>query len=230
MIALGTAFGVPAWELTGYRTSPRSRVSAMVAILLLSGALVVLAVWRGSGLADAPGRGGAGRGELTVFELPAADQSPSTSQHGGGKRMQAAPTPGETAGQVAQSGPVGAGEIENAAGSAAFGDQLARLLADDPLAGGGVADYAVILRRHVAAYISAPAGGSGRRSTGTVVVRFRVARDGMIVDARVLQAMSAPLDEAALATLWRAEPLPGVPLNLTAPLEVDVPIEFRMRG
>ena len=42
--------------------------------------------------------------------------------------------------------------------------------------------------------------------------------------------MSAPLDEAALATLWRSDPMPRVPVNLTAPLEVDVPIEFRMRG
>ena len=224
------SFGIPAQELSGYRISPRSRVSALVGIMLLSTALVMLALWRGSGLADAPGQGGAGRGELTVFELPAAEQSVSTPQHGGGKQAQAAPAPGTAADQVTETGAAGAGETDDAPGAAAFGVQLAGLLADDPLAGGGAADYAVILRRHVAAHISPPSVSGGRRYSGTVVVRFRVARDGRIVDARVLQAMSAPLDEAALATLWRSDPMPRVPLNLTAPLEVDVPIEFRMRG
>ena len=221
------ALGIPAWEPTGYRTSPRSRVSALAGILLLAAALLMLALWRGSGLADAPGQGGAGLGELTVIEFPAADQSPSTPQQGGGQ--QGAIAPGAGAEQVAEIGPAGAGDVKNSPGGAAYGDQLARLLAEDPLAGGGAADYAVILRRHVAAHISAPAGSDGRRSSGTVVVRFRVARDGRIVDARVLQAMSAPLDEAALAALWRSEPLPRVPLNLAAPIEVDVPIEFRTR-
>ena len=222
------ALGVPAQGLTGYRTSPRSRVSALVGILLLSAALVLLALWRGSGLADAPGHGGAGLGELAVFEIPAAELSPSTPKQGGGKRSAIAP--GTTADQVAESGPAGAGEVENLSGAAAFGDELAQLLAEDPLAGGGVADYAVILRRHVAAHISAPTGSDGRNLAGTVIVRFRVARDGRIVDARVLQATSAPLEEAALATLWRSDPMPRVPLDLAAPLEVDVPIEFRMRG
>ena len=112
-------------------------------------------------------------------------------------------------------------------GDAALAQALAGALAD-PLAG-GAADYDAVLRRHIARYARHPEGSGLNRRAGIVLVRFRVARDGQVVDARVLRTQGANLDEAALAALWRAEPLPHVPADLPAPLEVDVPIDFVAR-
>src|SRR5690606_40428647 len=63
-----------------------------------------------------------------------------------------------------------------------------------------------------------------------VILRFRVARDGRVVDARVLRSPNGLIGEKALAALWRSEPLPQVPGELVAPVEVDVPIDFQVQG
>lgn len=212
----------------GYRTGPRPRVVALAAALLLHAAFVALVLWRGEGFADVPGQDGFGRGELVVFALPSADDAASPSKEGGGDGARLADLQ-PLVDRDAQSKRAGSGSADEQ-GAALLGDELARALVDDPLSGGGQADYETILRRHIAAHSHAPTDGRGRKYTGTVVVRFRVARDGAIVDARVLQSRGAGLDEAALAALWRSEPLPRVPDSFVAPLEVDVPIDFRMRG
>lgn len=115
------------------------------------------------------------------------------------------------------------------AGDAVLGDALAAALADDPLAGAGWASYQEVLRRHIAQYRRAPMPGDERAQFGTAVIRVNIDRDGRIIDARVLATRGASLDEAALDALWRAEPLPAVPSRLTAPLSVDVSIEFVRR-
>lgn len=116
------------------------------------------------------------------------------------------------------------------AGNAKFDADLARLLADDPLAGAGRSAYGTILRKHIAANSQRRGDHIGRGDAGLVVLRFRVARDGRVVDARVLRSPNSLVGEKALAALWRSEPLPQVPDELAAPIEVDVPIDFQVQG
>lgn len=115
-------------------------------------------------------------------------------------------------------------------GDAKFDAELAALLADDPLAGQGRTDYGAILRRHIADHSRRHGDRIARSDAGLVVLRFRVARDGRVIDARVLRSPSSLVGERALAALWRSEPLPQVPGELAAPIEVDVPIDFQVKG
>lgn len=117
-----------------------------------------------------------------------------------------------------------------AAGNAKFDAELASLLADDPLMGAGKSAYGTILRKHIAAHSRRRGDRIGRSDAGLVVLRFRVARDGRVVDARVLRSPNSLIGEKALAALWRSEPLPQVPGELVAPIEVDVPIDFQVQG
>ena len=123
----------------------------------------------------------------------------------------------------------GTGEAPEA-GTAKFDADLASLLADDPLAGAGKSAYGTILRKHIAAHSRRRGDRIGRGDAGLVVLRFRVARDGRVVDARVLRSPNSLIGEKALAALWRSEPLPQVPDELAAPIEVDVPIDFQVQG
>lgn len=117
-----------------------------------------------------------------------------------------------------------------AAGNAKFDAELASLLADDPLMGAGKSAYGAILRKHIAAHSRRRGDRIGRNDAGLVILRFRVARDGRVVDARVLRSPNGLIGEKALAALWRSEPLPQVPGELVAPVEVDVPIDFQVQG
>ncbi len=123
----------------------------------------------------------------------------------------------------------GTGEAPEA-GTSKFDAELASLLADDPLAGAGKSAYGAILRKHIAAHSRRRGDRIGRSDAGLVILRFRVARDGRVVDARVLRSPNSLVGEKALAALWRAEPLPQVPDELPAPIEVDVPIDFQVQG
>lgn len=118
----------------------------------------------------------------------------------------------------------------SAAGNAKFDAELASLLADDPLMGAGKSAYGAILRKHIAAHSRRGGDRIGRNDAGLVILRFRVSRDGRVVDARVLRSPNGLIGEKALAALWRSEPLPQVPGELVAPVEVDVPIDFQVQG
>ncbi|WP_417318361.1 energy transducer TonB family protein [Erythrobacter aureus] len=211
-----------------YRSNPKYRLSGLAAVLLLHVVFVAALLWQGMGVSNSPGRGDAHSGELAVFELLPADRAPTPPSRGDGDdTSKVLPQTVQVDGQVEvkQIGSTSA----DAKGATVLGDELAQLLADDPFSGGGRADYEAMLRRHISTHSKAPADSRGRRHTGTVIVRFRIARGGQIVDARVLKSGTAFLDEAALAALWRSEPLPSVPASLDTPLEVDVPIDFRVR-
>lgn len=91
--------------------------------------------------------------------------------------------------------------------------------------------YQRLLQKHIRPYRLYPSEAVSRRAEGTVTVRFRVGRDGDVQEAWVVGRSRDPaLDRAALETLWRAEPLPGVPAELPAPVEVELPMPFRLPG
>ncbi|MBA5776167.1 TonB family protein [Stappia sp. F7233] len=67
-----------------------------------------------------------------------------------------------------------------------------------------------------------------RRDGGTVHLRFTILRDGSVMTAKVARSSGhAALDEAALALIRRAAPMPGVPGEITrVPLTFTVPVHF----
>lgn len=75
-----------------------------------------------------------------------------------------------------------------------------------------------------------PHAARARRIEGVVQMRVSVARDGRLLALSVEQSSGQPtLDQAALDTFRRAEPLPPVPDERPAPVELSFPVEFFMR-
>ncbi len=96
---------------------------------------------------------------------------------------------------------------------------------------GGQNAYQRRLQRHIRPFRLYPSEAVARRAEGLVLVRFRVARDGSVEEAWVVgRSGDAALDQAALETLWRAEPMPAVPDDLPAPVEIELPVPFRLPG
>lgn len=85
------------------------------------------------------------------------------------------------------------------------------------------------LQRHIARYQSYPADASERGLEGTVEVVFLLRRDGTIIDAWVKSTSGQSLlDREAIATVRRAEPLPGIPSDLPDELSVLLPVAFEL--
>lgn len=81
-----------------------------------------------------------------------------------------------------------------------------------------------LLRRHLVY----PATAQRRGLEGQALVSVRIARDGSVLTLVVQRSSGEPLlDEAALATVRRAAPLPPLPPGLPeAALDVNVPLSF----
>jgi TonB family protein len=70
-----------------------------------------------------------------------------------------------------------------------------------------------------------PAAALLRREQGTVVIRFRLDRQGQLVSTRILRTSGiATLDNAGLALVRQAQPFPPPPP--LAALQFDVPIRY----
>jgi len=103
--------------------------------------------------------------------------------------------------------------------------------ADGPLGAAANNAYQRLLLRHIRPFRLYPSEAVTRRAEGVVIVRFRVSRTGQVEEAWVARRSRDPaLDRAALDTLWRAEPMPAVPDDLPAPVEVELPVPFRLPG
>jgi protein TonB len=70
-----------------------------------------------------------------------------------------------------------------------------------------------------------------RRAQGVAMLRFRMRRDGTVVGYRLERSAGDPaLDEAVLAMIQRASPLPAPPAELPGePIELTVPVRFGLR-
>lgn len=76
-------------------------------------------------------------------------------------------------------------------------------------------------------YRSYPPGARARREQGVAQLQLRVDRQGRVLSARLQRSSGhGELDQAALATVRRAQPLPPIPPELPAELELLVPVEF----
>lgn len=75
-----------------------------------------------------------------------------------------------------------------------------------------------------------PHAARARRHEGVVQVRVSLARDGQLLALSVERGSGyAMLDQAALDTFRRAAPLPAVPDDRPAPVELSFPVEFFIR-
>lgn len=83
---------------------------------------------------------------------------------------------------------------------------------------------------HLEAHKIYPADARFRRQQGVVWVRFTMDRSGKVRSRRIERGSGIPaLDREALQLLGRAQPLPAPPDEVVGdPLELTVPIEFRM--
>lgn len=95
----------------------------------------------------------------------------------------------------------------------------------------GVADWSLAVMRQLARYRTYPASARAQRMEGVVMVQATIAADGQVLATRLRHSCGNPdLDAEALATFQRARRLPAPPAHLPSPLQVDLPVAFRLRG
>jgi len=216
-VALGVTLlvhGVMLWSFLGRRQGLEPRAWTMD-MLLVSADGTPQAARRGGRVEAASG------GALAVGQEPAksATAGPSGDDVGAGQGSEALSTP-----ELSQAAPPStqAGEANGAL------DGLSGASSE-----GAAADnaYQRLLQRHIRPFRRYPADAIPRRAEGVVVVRFRVGRTGNVEEAWIAERSRDPaLDRAALETLWRAEPMPGVPSQFPAPVEVELAMPFRLPG
>ena len=73
-----------------------------------------------------------------------------------------------------------------------------------------------------------PSSAEGKRETGTVMLRFQVNRDGLVLAQNIVRSSGVPaLDQEVLAMLKRAQPMPAFFPGMTQPqMTLTVPVEF----
>lgn len=72
-----------------------------------------------------------------------------------------------------------------------------------------------------------PGNARSRGMQGTTYVRFRMNRSGQVLSMAVQRSSGSDiLDQAALATLRRAQPLPPIPAEMPEEVELAAPVEF----
>jgi protein TonB len=83
------------------------------------------------------------------------------------------------------------------------------------------------LLRHIARFQRYPKAAEHQRLQGTVNTEFSMDRDGKVIKVWVRSGSGQPiLDQAAIDTIRRAEPLPPIPAALPDSLKVDVALGF----
>lgn len=93
------------------------------------------------------------------------------------------------------------------------------------------ANWTTRLFAHLGRYKRYPAEAQQRRQEGTPQVRIVIDRSGRVRSVRLERSSGHPLlDAEALAMVERAQPLPPLPDDVTAPtLEIVVPLRFNLR-
>ncbi len=75
-----------------------------------------------------------------------------------------------------------------------------------------------------------PGAAKSARQQGVAYIRFRMNRDGHVLSSSLVRSSGFPaLDQAALDTLRRADPLPKIPPERPDEIELVVPVEFLLR-
>lgn len=100
----------------------------------------------------------------------------------------------------------------------------------DTQAGAASDQWEARLMARLERYRYYPAVARSRRQQGTAWVRASIDRQGQLRALRLEQSSGQPmLDDSALQTFRRAQPLPAIPQELPAPQELVVPVEYYLR-
>lgn len=95
-----------------------------------------------------------------------------------------------------------------------------------PVPSGTAASYQSVLLSHIARFRRMPTGVAPGTS-GVVQVLFSLRRDGKVLEVWVRSSSGqTALDQAAIETIRRAQPLPGIPADLPDTLTVVLPVAF----
>ncbi len=88
-------------------------------------------------------------------------------------------------------------------------------------------DWEGLILAHLEHFRRYPARARAARQQGTVTVRFKMNRAGMVLSSAIVQKSgSYDLDQAALDTLKRAQPLPAIPADMADEMQLTIPVEF----
>ncbi|RIV76066.1 TonB family protein [Pelagerythrobacter aerophilus] len=91
-------------------------------------------------------------------------------------------------------------------------------------------DWEALLLAHLEQFRRYPARARAARQEGTAYIRFTMNRAGEVLSATVARKSGHyALDQAALDTLRRAQPLPAIPKDKPDVLELTIPVEFYLR-
>jgi periplasmic protein TonB len=84
---------------------------------------------------------------------------------------------------------------------------------------------------HLERFKRFPAAARAQGVEGSTIVEFKVSRDGAVSDWRIVRSSGQPLlDEAALAMIARAAPVPAAPNDVSgATFTLTVPVVFRVQ-
>lgn len=86
------------------------------------------------------------------------------------------------------------------------------------------------LTEHLRPFHSYPEGLGDKTARGVVLVGFMMRRDGAVREAWVeTSSGSGDLDMAAVMTIRRAQPLPGIPIGLPESLVMTIPLSYSPR-
>ena len=87
-----------------------------------------------------------------------------------------------------------------------------------------------LILAHLERFRRYPARARAARQQGTAYLRFTINRAGMVISATIVKKSgSYDLDQAALDTLTRAQPLPAIPTGRPDVVELTIPVEFNLR-
>lgn len=91
-------------------------------------------------------------------------------------------------------------------------------------------DWEGLVLAHLERFRRYPARARAARQQGVTYVRFTVNRAGSVLSPVIARKSgSIDLDQAALDTLERAQPLPAIPADRPDRIELTIPVEFSFR-
>lgn len=91
--------------------------------------------------------------------------------------------------------------------------------------------YSALLSAHFKKHKVYPEMAKRLKLSGTVWIAMEIRRDGHILSAEIVQSSNHPLlDNAALDAVWRANPVPSFPSEVTTPSrKFRIPYQYRLR-
>ncbi|MEH0196568.1 energy transducer TonB [Caulobacter sp. CCNWLY153] len=100
-------------------------------------------------------------------------------------------------------------------------------LARDPGLDSASREYRRRLLAHIRVYRQYPDAANLARIGGAVHLLFGLTRNGSVTEVRIVHTSGVPaLDDAAVDTVLRAQPLPPIPTGLPDRLTVQLPVSF----